>query len=281
MTKKLKYSQKEMEKVAKALVPIGFGAADLICIFECSRGAMDELLKRLDLQSVRHSSTEEWRYSAAFKFYYELVATWRLSDLPRPAIEALRERIHHSEILAFWRGIQYTYFMLTTRAFQFPQDEWEELFNRVVGEGREYGLVINLEKVLSSMTPAPRSVGEVYPFLMQYLERKKFMRRELLREDRPIDFNLRAFMGQVMKNHLTPQEQEILTRRFGLNGEQSMNRRLVADITGIGVGVVDRLEKQALYKLRGAIVSPAMSIAELKEQITEQTAELKLLRTSI
>lgn len=52
---------------------------------------------------------------------------------------------------------------------------------------------------------------------------------------------------------LTPQEQEIICLRYGLNGKNPCRQREVAARTGISRSYVSRIEKKALQKLRRAL----------------------------
>ena len=49
---------------------------------------------------------------------------------------------------------------------------------------------------------------------------------------------------------LDPREHEIITLRYGLNGEAPLPQREVAQRTGISRSYVSRIEKRALEKLR-------------------------------
>ena len=49
---------------------------------------------------------------------------------------------------------------------------------------------------------------------------------------------------------LTGQEREVICLRYGLNGQESLRQRQVAEITGISRSYVSRIEKRALRKLR-------------------------------
>lgn len=57
----------------------------------------------------------------------------------------------------------------------------------------------------------------------------------------------------VMREHLTAQEQEILSLRFGLGGEPPRRQREVAEIVGISRSYISRIEKRGLEKLKKAL----------------------------
>ena len=52
---------------------------------------------------------------------------------------------------------------------------------------------------------------------------------------------------------LTPQEQEVIRLRYGLDGQPPCRQREVAQITGISRSYVSRIEKRALEKLRACL----------------------------
>ena len=52
---------------------------------------------------------------------------------------------------------------------------------------------------------------------------------------------------------LTPQEQQIVRLRYGLDGQKPLRQREVAACTGISRSYVSRIEKRALQKLRQAL----------------------------
>lgn len=49
---------------------------------------------------------------------------------------------------------------------------------------------------------------------------------------------------------LTEQERQVITLRYGLDGQMPKRQREVADLTGISRSYVSRIEKKALQKLR-------------------------------
>ena len=60
-------------------------------------------------------------------------------------------------------------------------------------------------------------------------------------------------LRQVMITHLTDQERQVITLRFGLSGEKPKRQREVAQICGISRSYISRIEKRALEKLRAAL----------------------------
>ena len=65
---------------------------------------------------------------------------------------------------------------------------------------------------------------------------------------------LKGFMNEV----LTEREKEILTLRYGLDGQGERTQKEVARLYGISRSYVSRIEKRALEKLRTALESPAV-----------------------
>ncbi len=66
----------------------------------------------------------------------------------------------------------------------------------------------------------------------------------------------RELAGQValaVKNCLTEQERQVITLRYGLQGQEPMRQRQVADRVGISRSYVSRIEKKALEKLKKAL----------------------------
>ena len=55
---------------------------------------------------------------------------------------------------------------------------------------------------------------------------------------------------RAVKECLTPQEQQVICMRYGLNGDVPMRQREVATVTGISRSYVSRIEKKALEKLK-------------------------------
>lgn len=60
-------------------------------------------------------------------------------------------------------------------------------------------------------------------------------------------------LKQIIDQHLTPQEREVIVLRYGLGGKKPHRQREVAMITGISRSYVSRIEKRALEKLRLAM----------------------------
>lgn len=60
-------------------------------------------------------------------------------------------------------------------------------------------------------------------------------------------------MRCAIQDRLTPQEQQVLSLRYGLEEGKPLRQREVADRTGISRSYVSRIEKRALEKLRGAL----------------------------
>ena len=57
-------------------------------------------------------------------------------------------------------------------------------------------------------------------------------------------------LRKVMGSCLTEQERQVITMRFGLDGEKPKRQREVAQICGISRSYISRIEKRALEKLR-------------------------------
>lgn len=57
----------------------------------------------------------------------------------------------------------------------------------------------------------------------------------------------------AVQDCLTEQERQVITLRYGLNGEKACRQREVAEVTGISRSYVSRIEKRALEKLRAAL----------------------------
>lgn len=60
-------------------------------------------------------------------------------------------------------------------------------------------------------------------------------------------------MRCAIRDRLTPQERQVLSLRYGLEGGKPLRQREVADQTGISRSYVSRIEKRALEKLRDAL----------------------------
>ena len=57
-------------------------------------------------------------------------------------------------------------------------------------------------------------------------------------------------LGGYVKSALTPREREIITRRYGLNGQKEVTQREIAKKLGISRSYVSRIQKRALNKLK-------------------------------
>lgn len=62
-----------------------------------------------------------------------------------------------------------------------------------------------------------------------------------------------SLLRQAVDRCLTPQEKQVISLRFGLQGGKVLRQREVAQITGISRSYVSRIEKKALQKLRTAL----------------------------
>ena len=60
-------------------------------------------------------------------------------------------------------------------------------------------------------------------------------------------------LRQVMETCLTEQEKQVVTMRYGLDGEKPKRQREVAKACGISRSYISRIEKRALEKLRSAL----------------------------
>ena len=60
-------------------------------------------------------------------------------------------------------------------------------------------------------------------------------------------------LRRVMDTCLTPQERQVITMRFGLDGEKPKRQREVAKVCGISRSYISRIEKRALEKLRAGL----------------------------
>jgi RNA polymerase sporulation-specific sigma factor len=60
-------------------------------------------------------------------------------------------------------------------------------------------------------------------------------------------------LRQAVQECLTEQERQVISLRYGLQGQTPMRQREVANITGISRSYVSRIEKKALEKLRTAL----------------------------
>lgn len=60
-------------------------------------------------------------------------------------------------------------------------------------------------------------------------------------------------LRNVMSTCLTEQERQVITLRYGLDGEKPKRQREVAQVCGISRSYISRIEKRALEKLRAAL----------------------------
>lgn len=60
-------------------------------------------------------------------------------------------------------------------------------------------------------------------------------------------------LRRAVEKHLTEQEKQVISLRYGLEGKAPLRQREVADLTGISRSYVSRIEKRALEKLREAL----------------------------
>lgn len=60
-------------------------------------------------------------------------------------------------------------------------------------------------------------------------------------------------LRRLIQTCLTEQEQQVLTMRYGLDGNPPRRQREVADICGISRSYVSRIEKRAMEKLRAEL----------------------------
>ena len=60
-------------------------------------------------------------------------------------------------------------------------------------------------------------------------------------------------LRQALNTCLTEQERQVVTLRYGLEGQTPLRQRQVAAHTGISRSYVSRIEKRALEKLRAAL----------------------------
>ena len=57
-------------------------------------------------------------------------------------------------------------------------------------------------------------------------------------------------LRQMVEDHLTPQEKQVICMRYGLGGEIPKRQREVAQATNLSRSYISRIEKRALEKLR-------------------------------
>lgn len=59
-------------------------------------------------------------------------------------------------------------------------------------------------------------------------------------------------LKEFVKTELTDRERQIITERYGLNGEKAKTQKIIGEEYGISRSYVSRIEKKALYKLKKA-----------------------------
>lgn len=64
-----------------------------------------------------------------------------------------------------------------------------------------------------------------------------------------------ALVRRAVEKCLTEQERQVIRLRYGLEGEEPLRQRQVAERTGISRSYVSRIEKRALEKLRAELES--------------------------
>lgn len=62
-----------------------------------------------------------------------------------------------------------------------------------------------------------------------------------------------ALVRKAVEKCLTEQERQVIRLRYGLEGEEPLRQRQVAERTGISRSYVSRIEKRALEKLRAEL----------------------------
>lgn len=62
-----------------------------------------------------------------------------------------------------------------------------------------------------------------------------------------------AMVRRAVEKCLTEQERQVIRLRYGLEGEEPLRQRQVAERTGISRSYVSRIEKRALEKLRAEL----------------------------
>ena len=62
-----------------------------------------------------------------------------------------------------------------------------------------------------------------------------------------------VLVRRAVETCLTEQERQVIRLRYGLEGEEPLRQRQVAERTGISRSYVSRIEKRALEKLRSAL----------------------------
>jgi RNA polymerase sporulation-specific sigma factor len=60
-------------------------------------------------------------------------------------------------------------------------------------------------------------------------------------------------LRRAMDTCLTDQERQVIRLRYGLDSEEPLRQRQIAQVTGISRSYVSRIEKRALEKLRAVL----------------------------
>lgn len=81
---------------------------------------------------------------------------------------------------------------------------------------------------------------------------------DVISEDRDLLEELTAreaetLVRRAVEKCLTEQERQVIRLRYGLEGEEPLRQRQVAERTGISRSYVSRIEKRALEKLRAEL----------------------------
>lgn len=71
---------------------------------------------------------------------------------------------------------------------------------------------------------------------------------------RPIEEDVDRMLLMSALEVLTPREQQIITMRFGLNGQEERTQKEVADLLGISQSYISRLEKRIISRLKKEIL---------------------------
>ena len=69
----------------------------------------------------------------------------------------------------------------------------------------------------------------------------------------PMAREAEALVRRAVEKCLTEQERQVIRLRYGLEGEEPLRQRQVAERTGISRSYVSRIEKRALEKLRAEL----------------------------
>ena len=71
---------------------------------------------------------------------------------------------------------------------------------------------------------------------------------------RPIEEDVDRTLLTTAINTLSPREKQIITMRFGLEGQQEQTQKEVADQLGISQSYISRLEKRIISRLKKEIL---------------------------